>query len=74
MSGVKYAAKAWVAAAIAFLGPILVLLQAGGELDVRNVVASIVSGLVAGLSVYATTNATPVSDDEPGAHAVDRRP
>ncbi len=65
--------KALVGAAVAFLGPLLVLLQAEVDLSLRSVLASVVSGLVAGLSVYATRNAHPRVDDEPGRHAVDRR-
>ncbi len=67
-------AKAWTGAAVAFLGPLLVLLQAEVDLDLRSVLAAVVSGLVGGLGVYGTPNTPPVSDDEPGRHAVDRRP
>jgi hypothetical protein len=52
--------KAIVAFLLAFLGPIGVLLAATDqELNVRNVLASLVAGVIAGLATYFTTNAQP---------------
>jgi hypothetical protein len=52
------ARKAWVGAAISFLGPLGVLLAATNEpLSVRAVLTAVVSGLIGGLSVFYTRNA-----------------
>jgi hypothetical protein len=55
------ARKAQVAALIGFLGPILLYIQAEGEWSWRAFVGAVISGVVAGAGVYATTNASPGS-------------
>lgn len=50
------ARKAQVGGIIAFLGPILTYLQATSEWDWRACAVAVVSGLIAGLSIYYTTN------------------
>ena len=51
------ARKAQLAALISFLGPILTYLQATGEWSWRAFVGAVVSGVIAGASVYFTNNA-----------------
>lgn len=52
------ARKAWVGALISGLAPLSVLLLATDEpLTLRSVLASVVSGIIGGLSVYNTPNA-----------------
>jgi uncharacterized protein (DUF2062 family) len=52
------ARKAWVGALISGLAPLSVLLLATAEpLTLRSVLASVVSGIIGGLSVYNTPNA-----------------
>jgi hypothetical protein len=64
------ARKAWVSGLAAFLGPLVVLLTATAEpLDWRNVVGSVVAGLVALVATFEVPNAPA---DVPGEHAVDR--
>jgi len=64
------ARKAWVSGLASFLGPLVVLLTATNEpLDWRNVVGSVVAGLVALLATFEVSNAPA---DVPGDHAVDR--
>jgi hypothetical protein len=64
------ARKAWVSGLAAFLGPLLVLLTATNQdLDLRNIIGSVVAGLVALLATFETPNA---AADVPGDHAVDR--
>jgi hypothetical protein len=71
----RAAQKAWAAAVIAGLGPILVLLTSTDEpITWRNALASVIAGVVTGLGVFATPNKGHVVDDVPGRHAVDRQP
>jgi hypothetical protein len=51
------ARKAQIGSLIAFLGPILTYLQATGEWQWRTFAIAVVSGLIAGLSIFYTTNA-----------------
>jgi hypothetical protein len=60
------ARKATAATLAAFLTPFIALLAATGEVTVRNAVASLLSGAVAGVATWATAN-TPA--DVPGEHA-----
>jgi hypothetical protein len=50
--------KAWVSLLLAILTPLSVLLLSSVELTPRNVTASIVAGLVVGLGVFVTPNAS----------------
>jgi Na+/H+-translocating membrane pyrophosphatase len=59
------ARKAQVGALIAFIGPLLTYVLAEGDWSWRAFVGSVLSGVVAGGSVYATTNAPAVP---PGRH------
>jgi hypothetical protein len=66
----QQARKAWVSGLLAFAGPIMVLLTATDQaLDMRNVIGSVIAGLVALLATFQTPNAPA---DVPGDHAVDR--
>jgi hypothetical protein len=51
------AAKAWVAAVLAFLGPIVYLLSNGDPITTRGIVTAVVTGLVAGLATFGVPNA-----------------
>jgi hypothetical protein len=51
------ARKAQIGSLVAFLGPILVYLQATGDWNWRAFSVAVVSGLIAGLSIFYTTNA-----------------
>lgn len=62
--------KAWVAGVVvALLNPLYTLLSADGELSWRSVLVALLSGVIAAVSVFATSNESPVYDDEPGEHA-----
>lgn len=50
------ASKAWTGAALAALAPLLTYLQATGDWSWRACAAAVVSGLVAGIGVYAVPN------------------
>ena len=50
------ASKAWTGAALAALAPLLAYLQATGDWSWRAFGAAVVSGLVAGIGVYAVPN------------------
>lgn len=64
------ARKAWVSGVAAFLGPIMVLITATDQpLDLRNIIGSVIAGLVALLATFEVPNS---AADVPGAHAVDR--
>jgi hypothetical protein len=66
----QQARKAWVSGLLAFAGPIMVLITATDQtLDMRNVIGSVIAGLVALLATFQTPNAPA---DVPGDHAVDR--
>lgn len=66
----QQARKAWVSGLLAFAGPIMVLLTATDQaLDMRNVIGSVIAGLVALLATFQVPNA---AADVPGDHAVDR--
>jgi len=52
------ARKAWVSGVAAFLGPIMVLITATDQpLDARNVIGSVIAGLVALLATFEVPNA-----------------
>ena len=55
------AAKAYVAAFVAFLGPVFAYLALTGAWDWRAFAASVVAGLIAGGGTYATPNAPAVT-------------
>lgn len=59
------ARKATVAGVISFLSPLSALLVSDQPITLRVVGASLLLGLIAGLTTYETRN-TP--DDEPGDH------
>lgn len=61
--------KATAASLVAFLGPLASLYTADVTITGRIVTGTLLTGLVAGLTVWATANAP---EDEPGSHATDR--
>lgn len=50
--------KAQVAALIAFLGPIATFVALEGGWDWRAFIGSVITGIIAGLTVYNTSNET----------------
>jgi hypothetical protein len=67
------ARKAYVAAAIALLTPILTYVAATGDWSWRAFAGSVISGLIAGLSVYNTPNEPPPVDDLSGESFIPKR-
>lgn len=63
----RESAKAWVGGVLAaLLTPVFQLLTSDADLSVRTVLVALVSGVLAAVAIYSTTNG---STDPPGNHA-----